>query len=326
VGIDSIPVSDSFLATLSDNCILAICTYRSGSVLFLQADPTLGAIWLEMKLQIPSGISTHADILSVATIDKIEDFSLSVLFAEFRRAKELRLGNGQCSSAQLAQQSMLATGKILCHEVIITPTATTYYVNTRHSAISAATGGVISEQYWSPPFITEWQDTDFCHLNGIAVSNGEPQVATCLAGANFAYGWRLFPYNSGLLMDIQANTILCKGLSLPHSPRCVGNLVYFLESGASSLSTLCLKTGKTDTLLKIPGFARGMAIHGNYAFIGISYIRDSNLWKDLPVKQEFPDSAPGIVVVDLIGRRIVSSLCFNEAVYEIFDVQLLAPP
>jgi uncharacterized protein (TIGR03032 family) len=262
----------------------------------------------------------------VATIDKIEDFSLSALFAEFRRAKELRLGNGQCSSAQLAQQSMLATGKILCHEVIITPTATTYYVNTRHSAISVARGSVISEKYWSPPFVTEWQDTDFCHLNGIGVSNGKPQVATCLAGANFAYGWRLFPYNSGLLMNIETNTILCKGLSLPHSPRCVGNLVYFLESGASSLCTLCLKTGETNTLLKIPGFARGMAIHGNYAYIGISYIRDSNLWKDLPVKQDYPDSRPGIVVVDLKRQCIVSSLCFNEAVYEIFDVQLLAPP
>lgn len=323
MAINSISVDDSFLSAIPENHILAFSTYRSGSVLFLQADPAVGAIWFEKKLEIASGISTCGDTLSIGTIDSIENYSLKVLFDEFSREKESHFNNQQTINIALKPRSIISTGKILSHEIVATDKGTTYFVNTRYSAISAYHNGIISEKFWAPPFLTEWEPEDFCHLNGMAFFDGEPQVATCLATANFAYGWRLFPHNSGALMNIKTNSFLCTGLSVPHSPRCIGNLVYYLESGVSSLCTLCLTTGKTETLLKIPGFARGMAIKGKYAFIGTSIIRNSNLWNDLPVKLEFPNSLPGIVIVDLISRTIVSSMCLQGSIYEIFDVQLI---
>ena len=40
--------------------------------------------------------------------------------------------------------------------------------------------------------------------------------------------------NTGIIMDVEKNEILCDGLGMPHSPRIINGDLYFLESARES--------------------------------------------------------------------------------------------
>ena len=103
----------------------------------------------------------------------------------------------------------------------------------------------------------------------------------------------------------------------------VGESIYFLQSGLSCLSVLDTNTCDLQSITELPGFARGLAIIGKYAIIGISVIRNSNLWESLPVKVKYPNSIQSIVIVDLVKCVIISTLVLPDEFYEIFDIQII---
>ena len=307
---------------LSRDCILAISTYRSGGILLAKRGHNRDIKWLVMEREIPSGIACVGNKLSVATIDKIEIYSADDIHDWFEQ-EESRSVRGCISKIDQAPVAIFETGKILCHEIYDSGQDVIFYVNTRYSAIGSLSEGRINHCYWMPPFITNLVSEDLCHMNGFGFSNDCPEVVTCLAGTNFPQGWRLFPANSGLLVDVKNHEIICDGLTLPHSPRIIETNIYLLQSGISCLSVFDKKSGKLQTVVELPGFARGMAIVNNYAIIGISTIRNSKLWENLPVKLKHPNSKQGIVIVDLQKEVVASYLELPSEFFEIFDIQIL---
>ena len=85
---------------------------------------------------------------------------------------------------------------------------------------------------WRPPFVTELEPSDRCHLNGLAMVDGKPKYVTAL-GESKRDG-RLAPEQArgGLLMDIDSGAVLCWGLSMLPSPRWYGGRLWACESGA----------------------------------------------------------------------------------------------
>ena len=73
----------------------------------------------------------------------------------------------------------------------------------------------------------------------------------------------------------------------------------------------------------MPGFARGLAMCGPYAFIGLSKIRATSAMDGVPLAQRREQLKCGIGVVDLRSGQVIALLEFQTAVEEIFDVQLL---
>src|SRR6185436_16588794 len=77
------------------------------------------------------------------------------------------------------------------------------------------------------------------------------------------------------------------------------------------------------------GFARGLALCGPYAFVGLSKIRATSAMDGVPLAARRDELKCGVAVVDLAagrgGRRgrVCGMLEFHSAVEEIFDVQLL---
>jgi uncharacterized protein (TIGR03032 family) len=43
---------------------------------------------------------------------------------------------------------------------------------------------------WQPPFISQLDDRDRCHLNGLAMENGLPKYVTALGKTSEPAGWR----------------------------------------------------------------------------------------------------------------------------------------
>jgi uncharacterized protein (TIGR03032 family) len=82
-------------------------------------------------------------------------------------------------------------------------------------------------------------------------------------------------------------------------------------------------TGRRERVAELPGFARGLALAGPYAFVGLSRIRKTSAMDGVPLADGREQLKCGVAVADLLGGRVVAFLEFQSAVEEIFDVQLL---
>ena len=76
-------------------------------------------------------------------------------------------------------------------------------------------------------------------------------------------------------------------------------------------------------MIELPGFTRGLAFAGRFAFIGLTQIRESSTFGDLPITQRLQERVCGSPIVDLRSCRAVGFLRFDGIVTEIFDVQLM---
>jgi protein O-GlcNAc transferase len=78
-----------------------------------------------------------------------------------------------------------------------------------------------------------------------------------------------------------------------------------------------------EPVVRMPGYTRGLAFSGQFAFVGLSRIREAHIFGGLPVQTEFDQLNCGIGVVDLVSGKNVAAFQFHSGVEEIFDVQLL---
>ncbi|MDX1925911.1 MAG: TIGR03032 family protein [Pirellulaceae bacterium] len=219
-------------------------------------------------------------------------------------------------------RSSHVTGDIGVHEIAWIGDAL-WLVNTRFSCLCTLAPDYSFVPRWKPPFITSLAAEDRCHLNGLALVNGQPGFVTALGTSDIRDGWRAEKSHGGCVIDVASGELVTHGLSMPHSPRWCDGRLWVLESGTGSLVSVDQDTGRNEKALLLPGFARGMAIHGQYAFIGLSKIRPTSAMDGVPLAQRRQELKCGIAAVDLRSCRMVALLEFQTAVEEIFDVQLL---
>jgi uncharacterized protein (TIGR03032 family) len=110
---------------------------------------------------------------------------------------------------------------------------------------------------------------------------------------------------------------------MPHSPRLHEGRLWVLQSGTGSVMLVDRAGGQQEAVAALPGFTRGLAIAGPYAFIGLSKIRASSAMDGVPLAERREQLKCGIAVVDLRSGTTIALLEFQTAVEEIFDVQLL---
>ena len=86
-----------------------------------------------------------------------------------------------------------------------------WFVNTRFSCLATLDPESSFVPRWRPPFVTELEPSDRCHLNGLAMVDGKPKYVTALGETNEMGGWRANKARGGLLMDVDSGAILCRG-------------------------------------------------------------------------------------------------------------------
>jgi uncharacterized protein (TIGR03032 family) len=154
--------------------------------------------------------------------------------------------------------------------------------------------------------------------------DGRPKYVTALGATDTQGGWRANKANGGLLMDIETNEILLRGLSMPHSPRWYNNQLYVLESGYGNLSIVERGATRPSPLATLPGFTRGLDFYGPLAFIGLSQVRESATFSGLPLIERLGEERTcGVWVVHLETGQTLGFLRFESGVQEIFAVQVL---
>jgi uncharacterized protein (TIGR03032 family) len=113
---------------------------------------------------------------------------------------------------------------------------------------------------------------------------------------------------------------------MPHSPRWHQGELWMLESGTGtigSVHSLREDAGRYEPVAELPGFTRGLDFCGDLAFIGLSQVRESAFFSGIPLTERLSERTCGVWVVDLTTGRTVAFLKFEDAVQEIFAVQVL---
>jgi uncharacterized protein (TIGR03032 family) len=245
---------------------------------------------------------------------------------EFRNAPDVapQIAPAGSHDACFLPRTSHVTGDIGVHELARVG-GELWVVNTRFSCLCTLHPDYSFVPRWRPPFVTALAAEDRCHLNGLAVAAGRPAYATALGRTDTAGGWRPGKATGGCLMTVPDGRVVVDGLCMPHSPRWYEGRLWVLESGTGRLLQID-EAGGTRPVADVPGFARGLAFRGPFAFVGLSRIRPTSAMDGVPLAARRADLRCGVAVVDMRTGAVVAAVDFQTAVEEIFDVQLLAGP
>jgi uncharacterized protein (TIGR03032 family) len=216
------------------------------------------------------------------------------------------------------------TGDIQIHEMTYVGNELSF-VNTRFSCLATTDPNYSFVPTWRPKFISQLTPDDRCHLNGLGIRNGVIQFVTALGETDGGGTWRENKKSGGILIDVEQNEIITRGLSMPHSPRWHAGRIWLLESGTGSLGFIDPNTLRYEPIVFLPGFTRGLDLTGNLAFVGLSQVRESAVFSGIPITERLnqADRACGVWAIDIERGQVVAFLKFQEAVQEIFAVSLL---
>lgn len=294
---------------------LFVSTYQAGRLVIVRPEPTGGLNTHFFGFSRPMGLAVDVNRLLVGTQCTID---------EFRNVPALcqRLAPPGWHDAAYVWRNTHVTGAIDIHEMATGADGCWYFVNTTFSCLCRMDHEHSFVPVWRPRFVSGYAPEDRCHLNGLGMAAGQPRWLTALGATDRAQGWRDNKKDGGILIDLKSNKIVAQGLSMPHSPRWYQNRLWLLESGRGALIRLHPETGEKTTVTRLPGFTRGLSFAGPLAFIGLSQLRESNAYTDIPITDELDRRACGVWVVRIDKGEIVALLRFEEAVQEIFAVEV----
>ena len=198
-----------------------------------------------------------------------------------------------------------------------------WFANTAFSCLCSRSDTFSFRPRWRPPFVSHLAPEDRCHLNGLAAIDGQIRYVTALGETNTKGGWRANKRDGGILMEFPSGRIIGRGLSMPHSPRWHDGRLWLLESGTGSIGTFDLAAGRYHPIAELPGFTRGLSFHGPLAFIGLSQVRESAVFSGIPLVERLKERTCGVWVVDTRNGQTVAFVRFEDAVQEIFAVEVL---
>jgi uncharacterized protein (TIGR03032 family) len=293
---------------------LLISTYQTHRLVCVRArDGELNTHFREYDK--PMGLAVAPGRIAIGT--RTEVFDLRDM-PEAARSVE----PGGAHDACYLPRNRHVTGDIAIHELAYAGNEL-WLIATAFSCLATLDADHSFVPRWAPPFITKLAPEDRCHLNGMAIVDGRVAYVTALGATDEAGGWRAGKVTGGILMHVPSSEVAIAGLSMPHSPRWHQGRLWLLESGRGTLCAADPAAGTVEVVAELPGFTRGLAFAGETAFVGLSQIRESSTFGDLPVTHRLKERQSGVWTVDLRSGAVTGFLRFDDLVQEIFDVALL---
>ncbi len=236
-----------------------------------------------------------------------------------------QLVNGTHDKA-FVPRNMQTTGNVDIHELGIRQDGQIIFVNTLHNCLSIPSVTHSFKPIWKPDFISEMVTEDRCHLNGLAMVDGQPKYVSAVSRSDKKDGWRDDRQSGGIIIDVETNKILADGLSMPHSPRFHVGRIWLLNSGTGELGWLHPTDHAFTPVASFPGFLRGLDFHNDHAFVTLSKPRNGRfegLALDKKLQQQGQDAWCGIQIWSLATGELAQWLRFDGAITELFDICIL---
>jgi uncharacterized protein (TIGR03032 family) len=309
-------VTDEFQTWLTQmGGAIAITTYQSGKVALVGWDGQQVTLLLRQFTK-PMGLAVQEQQIALATQHEV----LLLANAPQLAHNYLEQQPGRYDALYLPRVTYF-TGDLNIHDLAFGRDRL-WFVNTRFSCLANLDSHFNFVPVWQPPFISEIVPEDRCHLNGLALVADQPKFVTALGESDQVGGWRSTKATGGILIDVEQNEVILRGLSMPHSPCWHDHQLWLLNSGAGELWRV-EPSGQHQVICTLPGFLRGLCCVGEFAIVGLSQIREQHIFGGLPVQQRFDRLKCGVVVVNLNSGKIIGSLEFTHGCQEIYDVKFL---
>jgi uncharacterized protein (TIGR03032 family) len=302
---------------------LAFTTYQAGKLFFLglKAENKLAIFERTFARCMGLGVSADARTLLLATHYQLYRFD-NLLPAGAHAADG--------SDAVYVPRLSWITGDLDIHDIAFDKDGRPLFVNTLFSCLATASDGYSFKPLWQPPFISKLAPEDRCHLNGLAMENGQPRFVTAVSASDVADGWRDKRMAGGTVIDVAQHRVVAEGLSMPHSPRLYDGKLWLLSSGTGELGTIDLPARRFVPVAFCPGYARGLAFAGGCAIVGLSLPRENRTFQSLPLdaalKERGAEARCGLVVIDLQSGDTIAWVRLEGAVRELYDIAFLPGP
>lgn len=298
-------------------CSIGISTYQAGKLIFISPRDENSLIQLPRTFDKPMGIAVdhQKNKMALATKDEIITFASSSDLANYYPNSPGKY------DALYMPRATFHTGPMDIHDLNYGLNGQLFAVNTLFSCIVTIDDDFNFRPWWKPSFIDKLVSEDRCHLNGMAMDNGLPKYATAFNTGNSMQSWRQNITETGVVIDVESGNYLARGLAMPHSPRLYNGSLYVLLSATGELVKINTATSEKEVVVKIDGFVRGMELHEDYLFIGLSKLRkNSSTFAQL----DFADKAnvAGIVAVHLPTGAVAGKITWHSSLDEIYDIRV----
>lgn len=312
INITASPQFGSWLR--NEKLSLSFTTYQTNRLFFVGTTNEAKIILHERLFDKPMGLWATGNQLYMSTRYQIWRFDNYLVMGESYQG---------CDRLYVPSVSY-TTGNLNVHDVAIDQSSQILFVNTDFSCLAKIETGYSFVPVWQPPFISKLVAEDRCHLNGLAMVDGQPTYMTACSATDQAAGWRNCRQNGGILLHLPSHEIVSRNLAMPHSPRWYEGKLWLLNSGTGELGYMAGE--QFQPIIFCPGFVRGLTFWRNYAIVGLSKLRSAN-FSGLPLEIElgkFSQQAQcGLLVVDLNSGVIVHWLHIDGVVEELFDIVIL---
>ena len=301
----------------------ALTTYQAGRLIFIGQRPDGSLRGHERLLERCQGLWTNGQTLWA---------SGKTMLWRFHNSLAPGMATAQGADRLFIPREARVTGALDMHDIgvgVIPPMAAPgpIFVATQFNclATTSETGGF--RPLWRPPFISALLPEDRCHMNGLAMDGEAPAYVTAVSASDVLDGWRDRRRDGGVVLHVPTGAVVGTGLSMPHSPRLRDGRLWLLNSGRGELGWLDTAEGKFNPVAFLPGFARGLALVGRYAIVGLSRPRRNLTFEGLDLDEALRSrdavARCGLVVVDLENGQTVQWLRFEHTIQELYDVAAL---
>ena len=313
-----ITTSRQMLSWLAEQKLsIALTTYQIGKLYFIGLKPDNGLSVFERSFNRCMGLCSTSNGLY-----------MSSLYQVWRFENVLEAGQQQDGYDRLyVPQVGYTTGDLDIHDMAVDSDGRLVFVNTLFGCLATLSETHSFRPLWRPAFISKLAAEDRCHLNGLAMKDGQPAYVTAVSQSDVADGWREHRNGGGIVIDVTSNEIVCTGLSMPHSPRWHNGRLWLLNSGTGDFGYIDLESGRFEPLCFCPGYMRGLSFHGHFALVGLSKPRHNKTFSGLALddnlKSRNAEARCGVQIIDLRTGDAVHWLRMEGVVEELYDVVAL---
>jgi uncharacterized protein (TIGR03032 family) len=301
---------------------IAASSYQSGKFYLLGQNVDGGLMVHERFFRKSMGICVvDSDIILLATLFQI---------VKFRNVLDRGQQINDVYDACYVPREMVTTGELDVHDIGLLKNGRIVFVNTLYNCLASPSQRHSFTPLWKPPFISRIVKEDRCHLNGLAMQDGVPRYVTAISRSDTVDGWRDRRVDGGIVVDVQTGEIAAAGLSMPHSPRLYRDRLWLVNSGSGEIGWIergaSAGAARFHALAFCPGFARGLAFHGKYAFVGLSkprYERFEGLALDSRLAAADSEPWCGMQVIDLDTGACEHWFRIDGPVSELYDLAVV---